>query len=114
MRHQHWRYHLEEIKPVEAYLSDLLVLDSQSLMTRYVLQCVTVCCSVLQCVAVCCLAYLSDLLVLDSQSLMTRYVLQCVTVCCSVLQCVAVWYSVLQCVAWRTCPISLSSIPKSS
>eukprot|EP00277_Geminigera_cryophila_P014563 CAMPEP_0179446254 /NCGR_PEP_ID=MMETSP0799-20121207/29650_1 /TAXON_ID=46947 /ORGANISM="Geminigera cryophila, Strain CCMP2564" /LENGTH=147 /DNA_ID=CAMNT_0021235013 /DNA_START=53 /DNA_END=496 /DNA_ORIENTATION=- len=34
VRHQHWRYHFAEIKPVEAYLSDLLVLDSQTLMTR--------------------------------------------------------------------------------
>ena len=34
VRHQHWRYDFETIKPVESYLSDLLVLDAPTLMSR--------------------------------------------------------------------------------
>ena len=34
VRHQHWRYEFESIKPVESYLSDLLVLDAPTLMSR--------------------------------------------------------------------------------
>jgi hypothetical protein len=34
IRHQHWRYDFQDIAHVEAYLSDLLVLDHQTLMAR--------------------------------------------------------------------------------
>ena len=35
VRHQHWRYELGEFMHIEAYLSDLLVLDETALMARY-------------------------------------------------------------------------------
>lgn len=35
VRHQHWRYELDEFTHIEAYLSDLLVLDEMTLMARY-------------------------------------------------------------------------------
>ena len=66
--------------------------DMVHVLSRGVLQCVAVCCSVLQCVAGYMTCYTSCLVVCCSM-------LQCVAVCCSVLQCAAAYCSVLQCVA---------------
>jgi len=74
--------------------------SSSAFLSRVLLQCVAVCCSVLQCVEVCCSVLQCVALCCSVlQCVAVRRVLQLAAVCCSVLQCVAVCCSVLQCAA---------------